>query len=264
MATEAKNRQALKPRPRRAKKRPANRVAKAPASNPLPAPLPVGVVEVEQEQPNQRGGLFGMFQSSNPEAEAATVADSSGGSSDGSTASYDEDVTRLLDSVPDVIGEQEQEQAGAAAVPGASAGMRAGLGMLGGEIVSAETLAGILQSSFGWLAELRKRDCYKLDAGKAGTLAGVWHPVVNDWWQKFAPQFLAQWSMANPGLFSALLTTAVVVGPMLGADLKQSAADRARARVLVHPGASHVAASPAAAPAPSNGAVWFHEAGEAA
>ena len=133
-----------------------------------------------------------------------------------------------------------------------------------GAICDADGVAMILQSGFGWIADLRKRDCYRLDDEKALRLAEPWTPVVNNMWQKFAPMLFQQFALANPALFSAILTTAVVVGPMVSADIKQTNEERSKRRTMVQPGASH---GPQAVPSqqPSrNGMIWAEGAAQPA
>jgi hypothetical protein len=255
---ETKKAQSIRSKKRPAKNRPARERKTAPGSTPLPAPVEIQAVQQEPKSEASNGGLFGGMFQSNPDPSPNPESHSGNESQTFSTSNYDAEAQRLLDAVPDYIG-AEPDEAGAAA-PADVQGTAAALG-----VVSADTLASILQTAFGFVADWRRRDVYRLDDSKAAVLAGPWCPVVNDWWAKFAPAFLAQWSMANPGLFAAVLTTAVTVGPMIQADLKQSAAERSK-RGFVRAGTSHngpapAAAAPAAA-APAGG--MFYDMGEAA
>lgn len=208
----------------------------------------------------RRGGLLSIFEADPEPNPNITPAQAQAGDSGAgfSTSNYDPEAARLLDAVPDVIGVDGKGHAageaddlgGPADVPGT------GLDVFG-QIVKPEMLQPVLTAAFGWVAEWRKRECYRLDADKAGTLAGVWTPVLNQWWTRFAPSFLAQWSMQNPGLFAAILTTAVTVGPMVSADLAETAKEKAK-RSFVREGTSH--AMPPAQPKPATprggGMIW--------
>jgi hypothetical protein len=265
---EAATSEAKKTARKRSKKRkPSNR--KRPAASkrntPLPSPVEPAVPGIEESEPAASGGLFGMFRS-NP-------ADSSGDSSAGSvTASYSgeplsAEAERLLSSIPDTIGEAEEDTTAGPDLPGGASEEGAGsLGaLLGPEVVSKELLASILKGSFGWIAEWRKRDVYQLDDSRAAMLAEPWAPVLNQWWERIAPSFLMQFSQANPGLVAAVLTTAVVVGPMIGADMKETAKEKTARRSMVREGTSHHApAAPSGARQAKPAATFFHDMGEAA
>jgi len=187
------------------------------------------------------------------------VAASYGQSSTSSTASYDSPDApideRLLSAIPDVITESAEDAPSidGGMIPDDPGGPPA---LPSGAICDAESVAAILQAGFGWIADLRKRECYRLDDVKAARLAEPWTPVVNDWWQKFAPMLFQQFALANPGMFAAILTTAVVVGPMVSADIKQTSEERAKRHKMVQQGTSHgPQAVPAQQPA-RNGMIW--------
>lgn len=245
-----------KPRSKTSRKR------KPAASNPLPAPVePNGRQESAQRESG--GGLFG-FLKSNPNHNPQP-ADSLGASSSGSNASYSEPLSaeaeRLLSAIPDVIGETDEGQD---LPPGASVEGSPNVGaLLGPEVVSAEMLASILKGAFGWVADWRKRDVYRLDEDRAAALAQPWCPVLNSWWERSAPSFLAQFSAANPGLVLAIITTAVIVGPMVGADLKETAKEKAR-RPMVREGTSHNDPGGARQAKPATAGGMFHSMGDAA
>lgn len=253
-----------KPARKRKPRSKTSRKRKPAASNPLPAPVePNG--QQESAQPESGGGLFG-FLKSNPQSNPNPLpADFSGASSSGSNANYSEPLSaeaeRLLSAIPDVIGETHE---GPDLPPGASVEGSPNVGaLLGPEVVSAEMLASILKGAFGWVADWRKRDVYRLDEDRAAALAQPWCPVLNSWWERCAPSFLAQFSAANPGLVSAIITTAVIVGPMVGADLKETAKEKAR-RPMVREGTSHHNPGPAAPAKPATAGGMFHSMGEGA
>lgn len=113
-----------------------------------------------------------------------------------------------------------------------------------------EQIALVLQKGFGWIADLRDRDCYRMDDPTAAKLGRVWSPVVRDAWTKYAPMFLAQFAEAHPGLLTALLTTSVIVGPMVSADLRQTREER-RAKSPVESKEPVVQPKPKSEPAPA-------------
>ena len=254
-----------KPARKRKPRNKASRKRKPAASNPLPAPVePNG--RQESAQPSNGDGLFG-FLKANPQPNPNPLpADFSGASSHGSKASYSEPLSaeaeRLLSAIPDVIGETHEGGTDFPAGPSVEGSPNVGT-LLGPEVVTAEMLAAILKGAFGWVADWRKREVYRLDEDRAAALAQPWCPVLNSWWERWAPSFLAQFSAANPGLVSAIITTAVIVGPMVGSDLKETAKEKAR-RPMVREGTSHHNPGPAAPAKPATAGGMFHSMGEGA
>jgi hypothetical protein len=263
-------------RKRRSKKRrPSSKRKPVTKAKPLPSPVEPVAAELQESAQKESGGLFGLFGSksqANPENRPAASAESwrvsSGGS--GSNEPLSAEAERLLSAIPDVIGGNE----GGVALPGGETLGEVPAGAIGAslhgpEIISADDLAAMLKGAFSWVADWRKRDVYRLDDERAAALAKPWHPIVNNAWERLAPAFLARFSESNPGLIAAMFTTAVVVGPMVGADLKATAEEKAlRRRSMMRESAAHVDRSSyenARAPrTASPGGGMFHDLGEAA
>lgn len=248
-----------KARPRKARKQ-QSKPRKALGSSPLPPAVEVNTETQPEPLPQsnepESGGLFGLnaLFGGNPKPEnrpAAVPGPVAGGSNGSLTSSYEASAPapgspvtaegeRLLSSIPDVIAEPGDEPGD---VPGTvepdAGGGDLGAVMFGGEIISAENMADILQLLFGWIADFRKRECYRLNDAKAGTLARPWAPIINGWIARVAPAWLQSLSQSNPGMMAALISTAMVVGPMVSEDLKQTRAERVKVRQFVRPSEAH-------------------------
>jgi hypothetical protein len=222
-------------------RKPAAQKRAQPQGGGKPLPPPIDVPSIDSQRVSQPAS----------QASYARSSTSSTPSYDAPDAPIDE---RLLAAIPDVISDTGED------IPSIEGGVidEGGAASLSMDaICDAETLADLLQTGFGWVADFRNRECYRLDDRKATRLADPWTPVINTWWQKLAPMLLQQFALANPGLVAAILTTAVVVGPMVSADLKQTSEERAARRKMVQPGTSHNARVSEMPSQPTrNGMIW--------
>ena len=196
-----------KPKPKDQKKkpgRPAGSKNKPREQKPLPPPVMVEMPNPENRPDSSQGSpVSSPLISDDPDSGESLCAEAE----------------RILAGAPRI-----QEAPGADVLPDAEEPEDELSIALSGE----EQIALVLKSGFGWIADLRDRECYRIDDSTADKLGRAWSPVVRDAWAKYAPALLAQFSQAHPGLLAALLTTSVIVGPMIGADLKQTREERRR------------------------------------
>ena len=170
---------------------------------------------------------------------------------------------RLLSAVPSTITDAANDipQIGANVTPQPGGEAAAMAGVMGSAIVDADDLAGLLTMAFAWVAKWRKCDAYELSPMTALALGKPWAMVINDWYTKYAPAMLTEWSQTNPGLVKALLVSSVIVGPMIATDMKQGATKNGAAS-MVREGTSHAApqppppAQPQPQPQPQTGMIW--------
>lgn len=202
---------------------------------PLPPPVEPQAADVPAQPQPESGGLFGLgsiFQSQQPSPEPDFLPASYHASSTGGSEPLSQEAERILGGVPKHIGDEPGE-----AQPGAPVSDAAAPGNVlpfpSAIIVTEENLATIFQLAFGWAADWRKRECYRLDDSKAGKLAGMWGEIVNRSIERFLPEFLARWSETNPGLLAALIGTLMIVGPMVQEDARQTAQESAQRRGVV-------------------------------
>jgi hypothetical protein len=249
---------------RKLKNRPARARKTNPSSNPLPPP--VEVTEMQSGNPEQSsepksGGLLEMFRSSEPKPENLPGAD---GSLDSSILSSDPETARLLDSIPDAIGVEGED------VRGGEADDAGGPGDVSNVIpfpavagpVSEDVLSGVLLKSFAWVAEWRKRECYRLTDKDAGTLAQCTLPVLNPWVSEMLAKLLGEWAQTNPALIAMVIGWSSVVGPMIAADMAQSSLEAMKPRVSGETGST---SAPRVTDAkPTGKTQWMHTPGEEA
>jgi hypothetical protein len=186
-----------------------------------------------QQQP-ESGGLFGLgsiFQSQQePSPEPDFLPASYHESLTSNSEPLSQEAERILASAPEHIGDtvEGQGKETGAQIDGAAPAQP-----MPAQVVSAANLSTILQLGFGFVADMRKRECYRLEDGKAGELAGLWVDIVNRTVDRYLPAFLAQWGAENPGLLAAMVGTAMIVGPMVQQDVQQTAQEKAQRRGVV-------------------------------
>lgn len=124
------------------------------------------------------------------------------------------DAARLLDSVPDVIGDEGDGASGAADAP-------APVILPHTIIISAETMQQLLLWLTDKLAVWRRIEAYRLNDAGATMLAGPYSQVLNGVWDKLAPAFLSQLCVSVPGLAEAAALSAVAFWPAIQEEMKR-------------------------------------------
>jgi hypothetical protein len=227
------------------------------ATKPLPPPVDITTQPgpVQQSSEPKSGGLFGMFKE-----KPLTITEaepSPAGYGESSTSSYsDPEAQRLIDSIPDTIAPEATEPGAAGTVPGTvdAAGII--------PTIPAKLFKSLLSKSFGWAADWRKRECYRLKDEDAETLTDATLPVLNPWLAAKLEQLFGEWAAANPGMVGMVFAWSTVVGPMIGADMAQTAAERIK-KSFVREGTSH-SAPEQPKPQPVQAGGMLHDMGEAA
>lgn len=152
---------------------------------------------------------------------------------------YDESA-RLMNAVPDVIGDQEpagDRQGEAAPATGGIPPFEE----LGDTICEAEDMAELIELACDHLASWRDFEDYRISEDKAARLSRPYSRMVNSMWAQFAPALLRELSGKVPGLASSVFMTAIVFGPIVRKDLKRSRARKSTVHTM-----------PAPAPAPES------------
>jgi hypothetical protein len=145
---------------------------------------------------------------------------------DSEPASLTDEAERILNSVPDHIGDDLDDlPADAGTLPGLQP--QADVPQLGSPIMTEKNAASILRGIGETLATWRKREAYK-NAGEraAEDCADSLAQVANQAWAQLAPSFLKSMESSCPGVVPLCMGLAFAFGPAVMEDIRESGAER--------------------------------------
>ena len=264
----------VKPKKSRPKKRSAStakrkpHVAKAASlkSNPLPPAIDVPLPSYDPSQAALDPNKLHLLDPS-PTTQSQTRSD--GGietSSDPLNEPMSPEAERLLNGIPDVIGDVPVEGIGGQAAPPASDDPIAGL--MAAIAFEEEDVRDTLTESFEWLAERFKSDHWKLTERQARMLGKPTAMLLNSLWSKLQtilPDILAKWCEETPGATAFILACGIVVVPKVAQQVSISRAKgkaTAQARMTRPSNANGPARPPQPRPVVRDASNMIHTAGE--
>lgn len=201
------------------------RSRKPQTEKPLPPPVDPGASsELPLPEPESQGsGLFNLgaiFQSQSQQPSSADSSIPSATSSNANGEPMAADAARLLDSVPERIGDD-----GTDAPPQGEAPDTVRVTISQAPIVvDAETVRVCLLWLTEKLAIWRKVEAYRIGEHGAEILAPPYTKVLNALFEKLMPAFVTQFAMSVPGLAEAAVLSAIVFGPAFKEEMKRGRA----------------------------------------
>jgi hypothetical protein len=213
----------------------------------LPAPLESAPSPESAPAPNLLDGVRNLFQVPNPSTVAANSISSHGSGASLAEGAVSPENLRLLASVPESIGGTVQDEAGAAAAPGAEADPIASL--MAQVVFEPQDVQDVLTEFFDWLALRAKSDHWQLSERQGRMLARPLATVLDSLWarlQVLLPDVLGRWCESTPGAMALLMAAGLVIGPKVA---KQAAMVRARKKTV--PMVKETKPDPVRAPAPA-------------
>jgi hypothetical protein len=139
---------------------------------------------------------------------------------------------RLLASVPDSISEAETEPEARPGIHFAESDEDELRGMMPEISFDPVEVGGVLEETFGWVAEKFDSDHWKLTERQTRMLAKPTAELLSSLYAKlgtFLPAILLGWCEATPGLMGFILTSGIVIGPKVATQFKLSRSRRSTA-----------------------------------